>query len=199
MSDVCLEYDLVAAEDLSLGFELDAVDSTVHHESVVDELHLLPGEELQPGPGYAPQPPLPDDLLDLVELDELGGADGGQAVPGWSDVGVQTHQRSDFLQPGAVKQRLWWNERSSSPEIDVLPGLVPVVRQTIEEFLEEGDDVVVVGKLVSVEEPGIVRDDPGDLVGIHTVVQEVEGGVNPRLASSHYQVLVILLSHGGQA
>ena len=81
----------------SFWFELDAVDSAVHYESILLQLDLLPREEDQTGPRDGPQPTFPDDILQLTQLVQLGGAQSGQTVPGREEVFIQPQHDAGSL------------------------------------------------------------------------------------------------------
>ena len=87
------------------------------------------------------------------------------------------------------------NQTSNLPFVDILPGLIVVVSQAFKIGLVEGYGILVEDKRVSVEKPGVIGYNPRDLVWEDSVVQQVEHGINARLASSDDQILVVAVSH----
>ena len=85
------------------------------------------------------------------------------------------------------------------PEVNFLPGLISLYRESSKYCLEEGDHVLVIGKIISVKEPTLSGDNPDDLVRVEAVLEEVEDSIDASLASTNYDVAIIALSHGTQA
>ena len=58
--------------------------------------------------------------------------------------------------------------------------------------------MLVYDKLVSVEEPAVSRNNPGQSVRVDSLVQEVEDSINASLSSTNDHVAIIAVSQGAK-
>jgi len=116
----------------------------------------------------------PHDALDAPQLGQFGLTDGGTVVHGGLHAGVDAHPFASGLEPvQEIRHVLGRRNRLELPDEDATG-----VHEELVAGLEVG----------AVKQPGVARHDPADVVGVHTLLEQPQAGIDAGLARPDHHV-----------